>query len=154
MKPCAKSMSRIPQGNWSFPEREKLIAISRKNFKCLSAPSSDANNLMIPKNACNLPQVDLTIFYTYVLQISNHWRSDCASDTVWHQQPRNTIDIYNSSTLCHKTENIRALSPIKTKPHLCQIHMSQIWHIVDKYLINKYRRRLLRPLITALIYFF
>lgn len=81
-KPCVKSMrSRKPEGFGSFSERRNWLQLSGGFFffHCFSAPSSDANSLMIPKNASNLPQLDLTMLYTYVVRISNDGRSAWAS---------------------------------------------------------------------------
>lgn len=72
----SKSMkSQILEGFRSFSERRNWLQLAENIFKYFSAPYSDANNLMISKkNACNFPQLALTILYTCVVQISNRWR--------------------------------------------------------------------------------
>lgn len=71
------------EGFVSFSGRGNWLQLAENILKCFSAPSSDANSLMIPKNACNLPQLNLSILYTYAVQIFNQWRSDWASDIVY-----------------------------------------------------------------------
>lgn len=81
MESMEQILSSIWKGFRSFSERRNWLQLAENIFKHFSAPSSDANNLMISKKtkiiiARSFPQLAWTILYTCVLQISSGWRSD------------------------------------------------------------------------------